>query len=63
MSYIAVSRSQTEGSCKHTHTHTHTHTEETPKAYLKVFSQEGKSSWVFFRLCEVETDGTGWTLP
>ena len=59
----AVSRSQTEGSCKRTHTHTHTHTEETPKAYLKVLSQEGKSSWVFLCLCKAETDGTGWTLP
>ena len=62
MPYIAVSRSQTEGSCKcihtHTHTRTHTHTHETPKAYLKVLSQEGKSSWVFFCLCEAETDGT-----
>lgn len=38
-------------------------TEKTPKSYLKVLSHEGKSSWVFFCLCEAETDWTCWILP
>ena len=47
MSYIAVSRSQTEGSCKHTHTHTHTHTHI--YAYQTMISALRKIKWWCYR--------------